>query len=492
MRKKIIILLAMLCPLLSYPQQKGWQHMDLKQDSIFGISTNKAYNELLKGKKAKTVIVAVLDGGTDTAHLNLRHVIWTNPGEKAGNGKDDDHNGCIDDIHGWDFIGGPKGDVQYDNIELTRLVRRGDSATDPKLANDFNRKLSEAKSTYSGVSNYRRILDTVLKGIGKSEPLPSDFSNFPAKGRGQIYVCQTMAKLLEKSSLASIRKDQIDGVLVYWKNKLDYQLNPDFDPRPMVGDNYNDQGQHFYGNNDVMGPDAHHGTHVAGIIAADRTIDTASIKGIADHVQLMIIRAIPDGDERDKDVANGIRYAVANGAKIINMSFGKAYSWDKGIVDSAVRFAMAHNVLLVQAAGNESADIDTIGHYPNPVYKDGGRAAAWIVVGASGWKNDSSLCAPFSNYGQNSVDVFAPGVHIYSTIPGNQYAWFDGTSMAAPIVSGLAALIWEYYPKLTALQVKDIILKSVVKSAHLARKCSTGGVVNAYNALQLAEAYYKK
>jgi len=270
-----------------------------------------------------------------------------------------------------------------------------------------------------------------------------------------------------------------------------------------VGDNYNNAEEHNYGNADVTGPNADHGTHVSGIIGAVRD-NTIGIKGVADHVRIMAIRVVPDGDERDKDVANGIRYAADNGAKVINMSFGKGYSWNKQAVDDAVKYALSKDVLLVHAAGNDGKDLEKETNYPTRVYADGsGLADAWIEVGASGPDDDSTLVAPFSNYGKAKVDVFAPGVSIYSTTPGSHYANHDGTSMASPVVAGLAALIREYYPKLKAIQVKDIIMRSVVKPTHtvtvmvdgaprqvmLSDLCVSGGVINTYQALQLAETY---
>jgi len=265
-------------------------------------------------------------------------------------------------------------------------------------------------------------------------------------------------------------------------------LNIAFDSRFLVGDNYENSAEKYYGNNDVFGPFARHGTHVAGIVGAIRN-NNLGINGIANDVKIMMVRIVPNGDERDKDVANGIKYAVDNGAKVINMSFGKSYSKDKSAVDEAVKYAMSKDVLLIHAAGNDGKDLDNTGNIfvPNKYYADkNGVADAWITVGASGWKDDMTLIAPFSNYGKTQVDVFAPGMQIYSTTPGSKYETLSGTSMAAPVVTGLAALIREYYPKLTAIQVKNIIMQSVEKRAILKDKCVSGGVVNAYNALKLA------
>jgi subtilisin family serine protease len=312
-----------------------------------------------------------------------------------------------------------------------------------------------------------------------------------------------MSQLQRDPDYIKFRDEELGEALKHIQVQVDYQYNLSFDPRPIVGDDYSNDKERLYGNADVTGPNADHGTHVAGIIGAVRD-NAIGIKGIADHARIMVVRVVPDGDERDKDVANGIRYAVDNGARVINMSFGKGYKWDKEIVDEAVRYAMSKDVLLVHAAGNDGKDLEMESNYPTRVYADSnGMAGAWIEVGASGWVNDSTLVAPFSNYGKTKVDVFAPGESIYSTTPGSHYANHDGTSMASPVVAGLAALIREYYPKLTALQVKDIILRSVLKVDHpvivrvdgkpakvmLSDISVSGGVVNAYQALQMAAGY---
>jgi subtilisin family serine protease len=278
---------------------------------------------------------------------------------------------------------------------------------------------------------------------------------------------------------------------------LNYQLNVNFNPRFVVGDNYDDATQRSYGNNDVVGPTAEHGTHVSGIIAGVRTGKPGEQEGIADNAKIMVIRVVPDGDERDKDVANGIRYAVDNGARIINMSFGKGYAYNKKAVDDAVKYAEAHDVLLIHAAGNDHSNNDSVQDYPNCRYEGTHKQAGnWIEVGAS-----DVLGRPgtFSNYGKKTVDLFAPGVKIYSSIPDSAYAYFNGTSMASPCVAGVAAIIREYFPTLTAKQVKKILMKSVTKvtykvvlpgreDTYVTYKdlCVSGGMVNAYKAVQLA------
>ncbi|WP_316836527.1 S8 family serine peptidase [Pedobacter nutrimenti] len=299
-------------------------------------------------------------------------------------------------------------------------------------------------------------------------------------------------------------RTQLSDVIKHQKEQYDYALNLSFDPRDLVGDHISDIKENTYGSTDVMGPDASHGSHVSGIIGAVRH-NGIGIDGVADHVKIINVRAIPNGDERDKDVANAIIYAVDQGARIINMSFGKRYSPNKDRVDEAVRYAMSKDVLLIHAAGNDGLDLDNEGDYfPNKFYSNSrDTAQAWLNVGASNAQDDEKLVASFSNFGKTRVDVFAPGVGIYSTMPGSNYKALDGTSMAAPVVSGLAALIRSYYPKLTAVQVKEIIMKSVVKVGHdvqvkkkkvsvivpFTEVCISGGIVNAYEALKLAARY---
>jgi len=503
----------------SSAQKANWQNLDLKKDSVFGIDTEKAYAELLKGKKSSTVVVGVLDGGVDINHEDLKRIIWVNKKEKAGNGKDDDKNGYIDDVNGWNFLGA----VNQETLELTRILRRDKAkfenvtAANVKPADtaafaqylkakiDFEKQTEEAKSAVANISGLKTVLDAMVKKMGKEKPERADFQNLKPESAMEERLKGIMVSQLENTTFEAFYNAQIVKGLDHYEDQLKYNLNLEFDPRPeLVGDNYADSQQRNYGSNDVKGPDASHGTHVAGIIGADRT-NTIGIQGVADNVLIMGVRAVPNGDERDKDVANTIRYAVANGAKVVNMSFGKGYSWDKKSVDEAVKYAVSKDVLLVQAAGNDNKNLDVEQSFPSRKYEDGGIASSYIVVGASGPNDDKTLKANFSNYGKTTVDVFAPGVQIYSTVPDNKYEAYNGTSMASPVVAGLAALIRSYYPKLTAVQVKEIIMKTVVKINHnvdiegeegtapasvpFADLCITGGIVNAYEALKLAATY---
>ncbi|GHE38292.1 peptidase S8 [Sphingobacterium griseoflavum] len=503
----------------------NWYNLDYQTDGVRGISTEKAY-ELLQGRTSTPVIVGVLDGGVDYQHEDLKDVMWTNAKEKAGNGKDDDGNGYIDDLHGWNFIGNANGEnVHYDNLEVTRLIRvyepkyisvlpstplseaeRREFVAYQKMIGDYTSKLDQANF---GNINYGRLkeeVDAMVKKMGKDvkDVTKEDFDNFTATSDRQKMALRMAKRELSNTPFDKFYKDLEDGVK-YFSAQTEYHLNKSYDPRHIVGDNYDDASERYYGNADIKGPDADHGTHVAGIIAAKRK-NGIGIDGVADNVQIMGVRLVPDGDERDKDVANGIRYAVDNGAKVINMSFGKGYVYNKKTVDEAVKYAEENDVLLVHAAGNDSKDNDIVNNYPMKYYTDSlgaivGEATNWITVGATSSGLDDDLLASFSNYGYKSVDVFAPGVKINSTMPESTYKEQDGTSMAAPVVAGLAALLRSYYPQLSAKEVKDIILKSVTKvdekvkvqaegapkKVFLAEISVSGGIVNAKNAVEEAE-----
>lgn len=465
----------------------NWYNLDLKKDGIMGISTEKAY-ELLKGRKSTPVIVGVLDGGVDYKHEDLKDVMWVNSGEKAGNKVDDDGNGYIDDIHGWNFLGNANGEnVQYDNLEMTRLIRiyepkyisvlpstplteaeRREFVAYQRMIGAYTTKLDEANFGNLNYSNLKKEVDIMIKAIGK-EPASitkADIEGYNAVSDRQKMAARMAKRELDNTTFEKFYKDLEEGVK-YFSSQAEYHLNKKYDSRPIVGDNYEDASERFYGNPDIKGPDADHGTHVAGIIGAKRN-NGIGIDGVANNVQIMGVRLVPDGDERDKDVANGIRYAVDNGAKVINMSFGKGYVYNKKTVDDAVRYAEEHDVLLVHAAGNDAKDNDIVKNYPTKYYTDSleavlGEASNWITVGATSSLVNDELLASFSNFGYRSVDVFAPGVKINSTMPESTYKEQDGTSMAAPVVSGLAAVLRSYYPTLSAKEVKDIIIKSVTK-----------------------------
>lgn len=503
---------------------KDWFLKDPVADRVQGISAEKAYQTFLKNQPSRTIIVAVVDSGVDIDHEDLRNVIWTNEGEIPDNGIDDDINGYIDDVHGWNFIGGKDGNVNQDTDEFTRayvkLKKQFEGVDEKKISKKekpayeeyikakqkFEKLVAENTEQYELYNNlYQNVslsVDT-LKVLLMTDSLTQDLvqsfeSSEPNLLFAKGFVLNIFRNIGTENSIEEF-VSELKEAAEHFQQIVEYGYNEDFDPRSIVGDNYNDPYEKGYGNNDVKGPDAMHGTHVAGIIAADRKNDIG-IKGIADNVRIMSVRTVPNGDERDKDVANAILYAVDNGAHIINMSFGKSTSPRKEVVDKAVKYAVQKGVLLIHAAGNESDDIDVEKNYPTRFYLDGSEAKNWLEVGASSWGADKDFVGSFSNYGKKSVDLFAPGVEIYSTVPDNKYKDLNGTSMASPVTAGVAAVIMSYFPEFTALEVKEIIRQSTRKFDNLkinmpgskgeiefSQMSSTGGLINLYEAVNLAQ-----
>ncbi|MDO5509329.1 MAG: S8 family peptidase [Weeksellaceae bacterium] len=512
-------------------QMKAWYHRSFTTDGVYGVSSNEAYQYAAsKGWKPSPIIVAVIDSGVDYLHEDLSGNMWKNPKEIPGNGIDDDGNGYIDDIYGWNFIGGADGkNVEADTMELTRLVAEGkakfesgntaqDQANRQKFANEyedyqamknkFEEKLAEAKMIQSMIQGQIDGMMNAFNEFGNEYGMqkvitPDDLRDFQPQGQlagavkahfmqavgteqaGEIFT-NTPQEIIDEMK-AEIEKDP---GYQYYNTQVKYHYNLDFDPRHIVGDNYSDTSERKYGNNDVKGPDSSHGTHVAGIIGASFD-NNLGMNGIARDVRIMSIRAVPDGDERDKDVANAIRYAADNGARIINMSFGKPYSPNSDVVFEAIKHATKKGVLLVHAAGNDDKDIDTEPNFPTN-YNEGEKVSkSWITVGAS-TVDTEGIKASFSNFGRQQIDIFAPGEQIYSTYPENEYEFQQGTSMAAPVVSGVAALVWSFFPNLTAEQIRQVVVDSGNVHPHLAEISTQGRIVDALAALKLAENISKK
>ena len=509
------------------PAPVNWFNLDATQNKVPGVSTEKAY-EYLKDRPSKTVVVAIIDSGIDIEHEDLKDKIWVNEKEVPGNNIDDDKNGYVDDVHGWNFIGGKDGrQVAHDTQELTRLYaslkkkfegpeaakfqkkEKENYALYKQVKAEFQKELKETEAQYTQFQQlntaYKMASDILKKHLNQEDFTLSDLENITTSDQRVNQARMLILSMAENKLTADVFKEGED----YFISKLKYHLNPNYNPRDIVGDNPNNLKEKGYGNNSVTGPDAEHGTHVAGIIAANRS-NNVGIKGIADNVKIMVIRAVPDGDERDKDIANAIYYAVDNGARVINMSFGKDYSPNKEAVDDAVQYAASKGVLLVHAAGNSAKNIDDAANYPTKKVTPKKEVKNWIEVGASSYGDATKFVGDFSNYGKKSVDVFAPGVDVYSTIPAQQYKANSGTSMAAPVTTGVSALLLSYFPNLTAEQVRDIILKSTVKykdfkvnkpSEGETKKTAmvpfedlsvTGGIVNAYEAIRLAETMAAK
>lgn len=498
---------------VSENELKRWSHLDLIKDSIPGMSVDKAYAELLQGKKGVKVIVGIVDSGVDIEHEDLKGMIWTNPKEIPGNGIDDDKNGFIDDVHGWNFLG----NSVNENLEMTRVVKKADdgSAQYKQALAQYNEKYEKALKDKEQVDFLLDVHNTIKKELNKTtykiEDLSAITSTDPKVARSKAIMTQIFTNAgptFDPEADFGEYKEQV-------YDQLSYNLNKDFDGRKIVGDNPEDIKDNHYGNNIVFGPDkekALHGTHVAGIIAQVRGNNLGG-DGVATNVEILTVRAVPDGDEYDKDIALAIRYAVDNGAKVINGSFGKSFSPHKDWVYDAIKYAAKKDVLIVHAAGNDGYNIDETKNinYPNDSQDNIKEFADnLITIGAINKQYGENVVAPFSNFGKINVDVFAPGEEIYATVPNNKYKYLQGTSMASPNAAGVAALIRSYYPKLKAAQVKKILMESGValpsmvvlgesenpgekpKAFSSVESSKTAKMVNAYNALLMAEKMSKK
>ncbi|MEP2280267.1 S8 family serine peptidase [Maribacter sp.] len=490
---------------LTTSEKNNWGHLDLVTDTIPGMSVDRAYSEIIKNKKGTKTIVAVLDSGIDLDHEDLVNILWTNTKEKAGNGIDDDGNGFIDDIHGYNFLG----ESYNEQLEYVRMLRLGigDAATLAKAKTKLDTSYNEAlqgKEQYESIYQAVKNADAdVKKYLNKETYTKEDLAGINATDETMQRNLAILNQMFGIKDTIPEVLEELNNGLKYYSEQLNYNLNKDFNGRASVGDNAYDINDVDYGNGNPNNrvDDESHGTHVAGIIAAERNNDKGA-NGGANNVAIMSIRAVPNGDEYDKDIARGIRYAVDNGARVINGSFGKSFSPNADWVYDAIKYAADNNVLFVHAAGNDGADLDNPvnANFPNDQINNGPEIADNVItVGALNPKYGSELVASYSNYGKINVDIFAPGTDIYSSYPNNEYEYSPGTSMAAPGVAGVAALVMSQYPSLTAAQVKKIILQSGLpiktkvvlgkntgKSGSLDEISTSGKIANAYNALVLA------
>ena len=493
----------------SKDELKTWPHRDLLTTGYPGISLAEAY-KALKGRKAQTVIVGVVDSGVDINHEDLKSIIWTNPKEIPNNGIDDDNNGFIDDVHGWNFLG----EINQDNLEYVRILKKGDT-NDPDYKRAEEKYEKEFKDATEKIELYSQIKERIAqsdaliqKHLGKKEYTEEDLDKIDASSLQLLGAVRGMKYLLSNGASVKETLEELSEGIKHYEDRLKYGLNKEFNPRKVLNDNPDDITDKIYGNNNVIGPTAEgalHGTHVAGIIAAVRH-NNIGIDGVADHVRIMPVRTVPDGDEYDKDVALALRYAIDNGAKVINTSFGKEFSPHKEWVYDALKYAAEKDVLIVNAAGNDTKNIDVQLTFPDDNIDGKEFTDTMITVGALNYEYNEKLVAPFSNYGKNNVDLFSPGVQIYATVPENKYKFLDGTSMAAPEVAGVAALIRAYFPKLKAREVKQILMESGLtptvkevlvggrgeeeegeaKRMLFSELSKSGKIVNAYNAIILA------
>jgi len=498
-----------------------WYHKDFATSKVYGVNTENAYKYLeSKGLKPTTVVVGVLDSGVQVDHPGLVKNVWSNPNEVPNNGKDDDGNGYIDDVHGWNFIGGKNGDIDVDNMEVTRVVAKykpvfeGDDsaknkANQTKMPEDFAMYMKakeiftknsvegrQAMQTYTMITD---LIPNMVRLLGGKSVTAENIAAIKAPADQKDAIALNVLGQVSQSpefkgkSAADFEigmKEQMKEALEHYTPQAQ-QYDLSYDPRKsIVGDNYDDYSEKNYGNNHYEGPDATHGTHVAGIIAGlpqGKEIQ----HGVASKVaKIMSVRTVPNGDERDKDVANAIRYAVDNGAKVLNMSFGKPVSPGKNVVWDAFKYAESKGVLLVKAAGNENEDVTEHVAYPTNyknVTDEKPLVNNVIVVGASTNNNDA-LRADFSNFNKNKVNVFAPGEQIYSTVTKSGYKYLQGTSMASPVVAGAAAVLLAYMPGLKPDQIIEALVKSSNPSTTngFSDFSQAGGVIDVKRAAEYA------
>jgi cell wall-associated protease len=518
------LLIAVSLSAFGQDELKQWHTKDAA-DGYFGVSSDKAL-ELLKGRKASKVRVAIIDSGVDVKHEDLKANIWVNAGEIPGNGIDDDANGYVDDINGWNFMGNAAGDnLIHANLEMTRIYRklapRFAEVANPKalskadkadyvLFAEVKSKIKEKREEAAGqfaqleafVTIYRKADSAATAALGEGYTVESVMA-WDAKEGDQMFKGVLAGVLADPN----FDKKELQKYYDYFNHQLEYHYNPEYLDRAVIGDDDDKTSERNYGNGQVWIEQADHGTHVAGIVGAVRG-NGIGMDGIAPNVELMILRAVPNGDEFDKDIANAIRYAADNGAQIINMSFGKGYSPHTAAVHEAIKHAESKGVLMVHAAGNDANNLDVTPNFPHPRYTAQKMpCSTWLTVGASTHTGDEKFIAVFSNYGKKQVDVFAPGARIWSAKPGSIYEFEDGTSMAAPVVSGVAALIKSYFPEMTGVQLRNLIVSSVrtypkvkvlvpdpnynpTKLATMNKISVTGGVVNALDAVERALKLY--
>ncbi|CAM1367335.1 S8 family serine peptidase [Tenacibaculum xiamenense] len=509
---------------LTENEYKNWQHKDIQLDTIPGISLDRAYSEILRGKKGKEVVVAVIDTKLDIHHDELKDNIWTNKKEIPSNGIDDDKNGYIDDINGWNFLGTLQGkDILYQNSEITRIVRAYKDKYENKDKNGLSEKqleeykmykrvrgiyYSEAKKAKANMKYFDSISIVYVKAkqelkerFNKEKYMPDELDSIQ-KLNPEL---EGMIKVLKYAQRNNFTEDKFKRYYKYYKNLITYGYNVSYNEREGLNENSEDIEDSIYGNNIVFGDvPFQHSTSVSGLLAASRA-NNLEVKGVSDNIKILPVVMVATGDEYDKDVALAIRYAVDNGAKIINMSWGKRFSLHSDWVIDAVKYAKENDVLLIHGAGNEATNTDEEDFYPIDNVAGKEFVDNFIVVGASSYSLDKNLIARFSNYGKENVDVFAPGNYLYTTDVNNKFKYNSGTSLATPLVSGVAGLIFSYYPDLTSAEVKNIILNSGVEYSIMVKvprekgkempfnqMSKSGKIINAFNALKLAGEVSKK
>lgn len=489
-----------------------WFNCSFDKDGIYGAEVNKAYDFLKDKKIKKRPVVAIIGTGLDIEHEDLKDAIWKNPKEKKINGKDNDKNGYIDDIHGWNFLGGKDGTVMEKTMEegdreFIRLFDKGygkyfyDGENFYQMINDkktkvpapdnmneyryyVNRVLSESRiaGSYGGyqlsylIRDYGKHFDRMMRAKYPNQELTQKefgicYDPKAAKRDSlsevafMIYimgftVSQTDSWDVVHNAIKS--GDQITMAKEEYEKAMQQYGNDG--RKEIVGDNYLDLNDYKYGNNVLLTSDAFAGTMLGGIIAANRENDWG-MNGIMDKAELMTLRVkANEGEPYLKDVVLAIRYAVDNHADIIMLPQQATLYPDnqKKWVDEALKYAESKGVLVVVPTREYSVDMAKMEFYPNR-WMTGEKELTNLMIVASSDKNGNPSMS--SNYGAKEVDLFAPGTDVYSSYTGDTYQKASGAGLAAAATVGVAALIKAYYPELSGSQIRNLLIKSVTSRA---------------------------
>lgn len=526
-----------------------WYNCSFGEDGVYGAEVNKAY-EFLKGKKVKKrPVVALIGTGLDVEHEDLKQAIWVNPGEQA-DGKDRDKNGFIDDINGWNFLGGKNGQVMERLIQEgdREFLRLKDKYADYITSNgeffkiiDGKRVKVSAPENLSEYSYYKNVvmpesqLARIYGGWNMAYVIAEYGQKFKedlrAKFPGQRITLQefqtcydpnapqdtlsdvtftliaTAFQLYKTDDLDFVYKTFVETGVARGKESYEEALKAyGYDGRKdIVGDDYLNINDNKYGNNVLLTSDAGLGTMQGGIIGGKRGNGLGN-DGIMDEAEIMALRVTASGGEPYiKDMVLAIRYAADHGVDIIVLPQQNTLYPDgqKEWMIEALRYAESKGILVIVPAWELSQDLAKQTFYPNRRMTGDKELTNLMVISSSDKEGNPSLNA---NYGAKELDLFAPGINIYSAYTGDTYQIGSGVGLASASVAGVAALIKAYYPHLTGSQIRDILLESVTsrkgveveKGIEVDGKqtqdlflfddlCLSGGILNAYQAIMAAD-----
>lgn len=501
--------------------------MKEKNDSLASSDILKLFNRLsprLKTTKQK-VVIAVLDADVDIYHKRFKDFLWLNKYETAKDSLDNDNNGYIDDLHGWNFLGTKKdgSSLEFTLIEETRILRKFSKEEITQLYKEgsilfsydsvkksydnIKKSLIEKISPYKAAeAGYVFCMDTLRKTFQHKKLNLEIINTLQSKDTIVMQPCINYVKQMYEDDYPF---DEFTEYLNYNRKALKTCLNLNYDNRVLVGDDIYDICDSQYGSPifSTITPKMEHGTEVSGVIINALTSIQDNYK-ISLPIKIMPSCITGNGDPTDKDTALAIRYAVDNGAKVINLSQTKSFSINKKFVDKALKYAEKKDVLIVKSAGNEGLNLDEVLRFPNDNNKKGEEFIDNMIVvsGSTKFTNKNIFDSDY-NYGKKNVDVFAPGIDISTFSPSNNYTESSGTSYSAPIVATIAALLRSYFPNLSAKQVKQILMDSGTsynvnipfkqkdgseKMIPFSELSKSGKVVNAYNAFIMAEKIARK